>query len=221
MPTTGFYASYKIARNQKPALRGISMNRLSLLSALMAVAVALPFDAEARGRSHSSHSHSSSGSHPHTNDSHASDSHTGESNIGGAVRSSISRHRSDNNPSGNGSENVASTGATSAEDDANLRRIRQEREAARAKAEAENMAARNAQIASDEEKRRQLLEQAATRAAEEQKRKDAANAVKNRELAMLERQQRQAAWEARCQIKPVMSDAEIATCKEVWSSPAR
>lgn len=195
------------------------MNKLGLLSALMALAVALPFDADARGRSHSSHS--SSGSHPHANDSHVSDSHASESHIGGAVRNSISRHRSDNNQSGNGSEDIASGGVVGSEDDARLRRIRQEKEAARAKTEAETIAARNAQMASDEEKRRQLLEQAATRAAEEQKRKDAANAVKNRELAMLERQQRQAAWEARCQIKPVMSDAEIATCKEVWGSPAR
>jgi hypothetical protein len=30
----------------------------------------------------------------------------------------------------------------------------------------------------------------------------------------------QAAWEARCDIKPVMSDEEIAICKEVRSRPA-
>ncbi len=192
------------------------MKKLGILPAILAVAVSLPFDAEARGRSHSSHAHASSGSPPH-----ASDSHTGESHVGGAVRSSISRHRSDEGQSGNATANAASGGSTGAEDDANLRRIRQERDAARAKADAENSAARNAQIAADEEKRRQLLEQAAIRADEEQKRKDAAATLKNRELALLERRQRQAAWEARCQIKPVMSDEEIATCKEVWSTPAR
>ena len=43
--------------------------------------------------------------------------------------------------------------------------------------------------------------------------------VPGAELAQLERQQRQAAWEARCQIKPVMTDEEIANCKKVWKLP--
>ena len=63
-------------------------------------------------------------------------------------------------------------------------------------------------------------EQAAIVAADEKKRLDEQAKVKNRELAMLDRQKRQAAWEARCDIKPVMSDEEIATCKEVRSRPA-
>lgn len=192
------------------------MKKLGLVPAILAIAVSLSFDADAKGRVHSSHTHASSGSPSHTSDSHAGDSH-----VGSTVRSSISRHRTDDNQAGTATANGTAGSSANAEDDAKLRRIREERAAARAKAEAENTAARNAQIASDEEKRRQLLEQAALRAEEEQKRKDAAAVLKNRELAMLERQQRQAAWEARCQIKPVMSDEEIATCKEVWGSAAR
>lgn len=216
MPATGLPLSHKMRQLKKALHKGNHMKKLGLLPAIVTVALTLPFDADAKGRSHSSHSHASSGSHPHGNDSHAAESH-----VGGAVRSSISRNCSDDSPSGSASANGATGTPVGAEDDANQRRIRQERAAARAKADAENTAARNAQIASDEEKRRQLLEQAALRAEEEQKRKDAAATLKNRELAMLERQQRQAAWEARCQIKPVMSDEEIATCKEVWSTPAR
>ncbi len=192
------------------------MKKLGLVPAILAIAVSLSFDADAKGRSHSSHTHASSGS-----PSHAGDSHSGDSHVGSAVRSSISRQRTDNNQQGNATANGTDGSSANTEEDPSLRRIREERAAARAKAEAENIAARNAQIASDEEKRRQLLEQAALRAEEEQKRKDAAAVLKNRELAMLERRQRQAAWEARCQIKPVMSDEEIATCKEVWGSAAR
>ncbi len=192
------------------------MNKNSLISALIALAVVLPADSYAKGRIRSSHSHGSSESHS----SHATETHASESGSG-FVRSAVARsNRSDGSSSADGSSASPGTPLT-AEEDANLRRIRQEKEAARAKRDAEALAARKLQQAADEEKRRELAEQAAIARAEEQKRKDAAAVAKNRELALLERQQRQAAWEARCQIKAVMSDEEIATCKEVWSTPAR
>lgn len=190
------------------------MNKIGLLSALIAICVVLPVDADAKGRIRSSHSHTTPESHPHqTGESHASEG-------SGFVRSAISRnHRTDGN-SDSSSVSSPPVSPISPEEEAKIQRIRQEKEAARAKQDAETLAARKLQQAADEEKRRQMAEQAAINAAEEQKRKDAETKVKNREIAMLERQKRQAAWEARCQIKAVMSDEEIATCKEVWSKPA-
>ena len=45
-----------------------------------------------------------------------------------------------------------------------------------------------------------------------------------RRLAAIEKEKdrklKQAAWEARCVIKPAMSDEEIATCREVRTKPA-
>ncbi len=59
--------------------------------------------------------------------------------------------------------------------------------------------------------------------AEEAKRK-LAEQQEARRLAALEkeklRKQRQAAWEARCVIKPAMSDEEIEICREVRTKPA-
>lgn len=189
------------------------MNKIGLLSALLAIAVILPADANAKGRVRSSHSHSDS--HPHqTAESHASEGG------GSYVRSAVTRSdRSTENGSANsGMPAAGNTVAT--EEDANLRRLRQEKEAARAKRDAETLAARKLQQESDAEKRRLQAEQAAINATDEQKRKDAEARTKNRELAQLERQKRQVAWESRCQIKAVMSDEEIATCKKVWSTPA-
>ena len=71
-----------------------------------------------------------------------------------------------------------------------------------------------------QEMRRQRAEQAAIASAEQQKRHEAEVASRNRQDAVRERQQRQLAWEARCQIKPVMTDLEISTCREVWTTPA-
>lgn len=192
------------------------MNKASLISALIVLAITLPAEALAKGRIRSTHSHVSSESHS----SHATDAHASESGTG-FIRNAVARSgRSDGSSSGDGGSTTPGT-PLSAEEDANLRRLREEKEAARAKRDAETLAARKLQQAADEEKRRQLAEQAAIDRAEEQKRKEVEAKAKNRELAQLERQQRQAAWEARCQIKPVMSDEEIATCKEVWNSPAR
>ena len=191
------------------------MNKIGLLATLLAIALALPMEATAKGRIRSSHGHSASDSHAH----HSTETHASEGGSG-IVRNAIARsqHTNENQGAANG---YSTPGAQAAnDDDPNLRRIRAEKEAARAKRDAEALAAQKLQQEADIEKRRQQAEQAAINAAEEQKRKDAEAKIKNRELALQERQKRQAAWEARCQIKAVMSDDEIATCKEVWSRPA-
>ena len=121
----------------------------------------------------------------------------------GAERSGAER-------SGNDSS-TGSTAATASEDNSPARQAQQ---AALAKVNAEAEAAA-------QEKKRQQAEQAAAAAVEQQKRLDAETAARERERITLERVQRQAAWEARCQIKPVMSDLEISTCREVWTTPAR
>ena len=171
---------------------------------------------DAKGRIRSAHASSGDAHAHHATETHISDSGTGS----GAVRTTLARSGRSNDHSASGG-NEATGSAASAEEDENLRRIRQEKEAARARRDTETLAARKLQQASDEEKRRQQAEQAAINRAEEQKRKEAEAKIKDRELALLERQKRQAAWEARCQIKAVMTDEEIATCKEVWSKPAR
>jgi hypothetical protein len=192
------------------------MNKIGLLTTLIALAIALPMEAGAKGRVRSSHSHASPEAHPHA----TGETHPAEGGSG-IIRNAVARpHRSQDGTTG--SENGALPGtAPGSEEDANLRRIREEKAAARAKRDAEILAARKLQQEADAEKRREQAEQAALNASEAEKRKEAEARAKNRELALLERQQRQAAWEARCQIKPVMTDAEIATCKEVWSTAAR
>lgn len=132
------------------------------------------------------------------------------------VRNVVGRNgRSDNSNAG------AAPAAGAQDEDQSQRRIREARAAARAKSDADDLAARKIAEAAAEDKRRQQAEQAATAAAEEQKRRDAADRIKNKELAALERERAQAAWEARCQIKPVMTDEEIDTCREVWTKPPR
>ena len=189
------------------------MKSLGLFAVFVSLALGLAVDAQAKGfRSHSSPSHSSS-SHPssHPSDSHptshSADSHAGEG--GGIIRNAIARpHRSDR------SGNDAGTGpaaATAAEENTPARQAQQ---AALAKVNAEAEAAA-------QEKKRQQAEEAAAAALAQQKRLAAEAAAQERERIALERVQRQAAWEARCQIKPVMSDLEISTCREVWTTPAR
>jgi uncharacterized Fe-S cluster-containing protein len=60
----------------------------------------------------------------------------------------------------------------------------------------------------------------AQKAAAEAKRKAQQEAKR---IALIEqendRKRRLQEWEARCVIKPVMTDAEIATCREVWTRP--
>lgn len=193
---------------------GEHMNRIGLATIFIALTLSVSTDSNAKGRSHSSHS--SGGAHSH----HATETHASETGGGsGFVRNTVSRSGRSNDESAASGNPSAGNSATS-EDDENLRRIRQEKEAARAKKDAEILEARKLKQAADEEKRRQQSEQAAIVAVNEKKRLDEQAKVKNRELAMLDRQKRQAAWEARCDIKPVMSDEEIAICKEVRSRPA-
>lgn len=191
------------------------MKHAALVAALATMALGISADATARVRG-SSHtpSHSSSGSHPN----HADEAHASESGGSSVVRNVVGRNgRSDNN-----SDNAATAPAAGVQDeDQSQRRIREARAAARAKSDAEDLAARKVAEAAAEDKRRQQAEQAAIAAAEDQKRRDAADRIKNKELVALERQRAQAAWEARCQIKPVMTDEEIDTCREVWSKPPR
>jgi hypothetical protein len=96
------------------------------------------------------------------------------------------------------------------------RKQREAEEQAAAKAEAER---KEAEAKAAEEKQR-LIDLAAAEEErvklEEQKAARAEAAKKKAE----ERRQKQAAWEARCVIKPAMSDEEIATCREVRSKPA-
>jgi len=197
------------------------MKRNALIAALAALALGITADATARIRisSHShSPSHSASGSHqnhagdtPHANDSAGSG--VGSEIVRGAVNRS---NRSSNN--GNNNENAAT--ASDIEQDPTLRRIREEKAAARAKANAEAMAERQVAEAEAADKRRQQAEQAAIAAAEQQKRRDAESIAKNKEMAAYERKRAQAAWEGRCQIKAVMTDNDIATCREVRSRSA-
>lgn len=191
------------------------MIHAAVVAALVTISLGISADAMAKSRG-SSHapSHSSSGSHPN----HADEAHVGEGGGGGVVRNVVGRSgRSD----GNANDAGAAPSAAVDEQDPSQRRIREARAAARAKADAEDLAARKLAEAAAEDKRRQQAAQAAIAAAEEQKRRDAADSIKNKELAALERQRALAAWEARCQIKPVMTDEEIDTCREVWSKPPR
>ena len=188
------------------------MNRIGLATLLIALAFGISADASAKGRIRSSHSSSNAHSH------NAAETHASE-NGSGFVRNTVARSGRSNDESVSSGSPSAGNPATSEEDE-NLRRIRQEKEAARAKRDAAILEARKLQQAADEEKRKEQAEQAAIAAADEKKRREAEAKVKNRELALLERQKRQAAWEARCDIKPVMSDEEIAICKEVRSKPA-
>lgn len=177
------------------------MKSFGLLAAVLSLALGPAVDADAKGgRSHSS-AHPSS--HPAENHAspppgHASDTHTSEGS-GGFIREAIARPRRTDRSSTSGSEE------TRAASQAQLAAI------AKANTEAETAA---------QEMRRQHAEQAAIASAGQQKLHEAAAASRKHEDAVRERQQRQLAWEARCQIQPVMTDLEISTCREAWTSPA-
>ena len=176
------------------------MKSLGLFAALFSLALGVSVDSHAKGgRSHAS-SHTSSGpaehhtSQPeHTNDNHASES------SGGFIREVIARPRhTERNTSSNKAESPAANpvqpGAT-----------------APINAGAD---------AAAEENRRQQAERAAAATIEQQKRRDAEAAQQKQEQAVENHKQRQLAWEARCQIEPVMTDLAISTCREVWTKPA-
>jgi hypothetical protein len=197
----------------KTVLQGEThMIHAAVVAALVSMSLGISADAMAksRGSSHAS-SHSSSGSHPN----HADEAHAGEGG-GGGVSSAVSSAapaRSDNNGSGNAATAPA-TAAAEDDQDPSQRRIREARAAARAKSDAEDLAARRGKAPpagrTGGHRRSRGAEAARDR-----------DRIKNKELAALERQRAQAAWEARCQIKPVMTDEEINTCREVWSKPPR
>lgn len=106
-------------------------------------------------------------------------------------------------------------------DDEHAKRIRQAREEAKAKSETEYANLRKAQEAAAEEKRRAAAQEAAEAAAVAEKRALAEEQARKREEAKLEEKKRKAEWEGRCQIKGVMTDAEISTCKEVLRAHLR
>ena len=68
------------------------MNKIGLLTTLIALAIALPIEAGAKGRIRSSHSHTSPEAHPHTTgETHATEGGSG------IIRNAIARpHRSQN-----------------------------------------------------------------------------------------------------------------------------
>lgn len=68
--------------------------------------------------------------------------------------------------------------------------------------------------------RQKKLEEAARAAEEARVRREAEQREAARQEAIAEKKVREKAWAARCNLQPVMSDLEIATCKEVWSKPA-
>lgn len=88
-----------------------------------------------------------------------------------------------------------------------------EAQAARDKAEAEERERRVIEKAETDAKRSAILAQADL---EEQKRRKTEAVAAKRRAA----EEKQRAWDDRCQIKPVMTDAEIATCREVRTRPA-
>lgn len=184
---------------------------LLLAGVLMSVAV----ESQARIRIHSSHG---SGSHGHASSPDAP--HASPDSGAGSIH--VPRYRSNDASSPSSSSSATGEPPTAGQagpEDETLRRVRAEKEAARAKAQAEQLEAQRQQQAVDAEKRRVASEQAAAAAEEEKKRQAAADKAKQREQAQQERLARQVAWERRCDIKPVMTDEEIAVCKEVFSRP--
>lgn len=192
------------------------MKSAALLAAMAALAWGVSADAVAKGirglHSHSSPHSSPSSSHSssHSSDgtpAHAGETHSSEGSFTGTVvRHAVARSRQSDN----------GTPAAAADE---TPEVRQQRDAAQAKLDAEILAARKLANAAAEEKRRLQAELAAIAAAEEQKRRDAEARARDREQAVQERKQQQIAWEGRCQIKAVMTDPEIATCRQVWTTP--
>ncbi|WP_371325242.1 hypothetical protein VX159_06925 [Dechloromonas sp. ZY10] len=181
--------------------------RSALLPLLgLSLALLLPGVAEAK-RSGSSHS---SSSHPtgHADSTHAA----GSKHDSGGPSLSVSlprprqgeRDSSQNTPTTASATDAAPTGKREAEQ----------------KAAADAEAARKLEESLTLARQKAAAEQSALAAAEEKKRLDAEKREQDRQQAKLEAAQRQYAWETRCQIRPVMSDEEIATCREVWTRPA-
>jgi len=95
---------------------------------------------------------------------------------------------------------------------------RREQQEAQEKAAADVRAKLEAARLEEEARRNELLAQAEI---EEQQRKRVEQLAADRQARRRAEEDRKRAWEERCQIKPVMSNAEIAICREVHSIPAR
>lgn len=190
------------------------MSRPALLLVLpLLLAVLLPTEAVAK-RSGGSSSAGHSGS-PHSSGGHES-THVNEggTHLSGPLRSG-SRHR-DGAESASDADGSVST-VVSPEAQASRR---QETQAAEEKAYAEAEAARKLESSLLELQRKAEAEKAALAEAEARKRQEAEQREQARLQAAEERRQRQLAWEARCVVRPVMSDRDIATCREVWTRSA-
>ncbi len=188
------------------------MKRSTLAPLVAILALSLTMDANARGRIRISSSHSPSSSAAY---------HPSGSSLSGDVGAAVARGALRSNSGSSAPQDAsAGIGTPVVQESEYQRQIRQEKAEARSKANADLAAARQEQTAALEEKRRQEAETALQAANKAEQRRAAQEAAKDKETAMLDRKRRQAAWEARCETKPVMTDEEIATCKEVWSRPA-
>ena len=188
----------------------------ALLPALwLGLALSLPGVAEAR-RSGSSHASShSSGSHA-TADSHTSSKpEVKQDGDGPGFSLSLPRTRSGEREGTQGSAPATlaaepGMGAVSGGKPMD----------AGQKAAVEAEAARRLEESLAQARQKAAAEQAALAAEEDRKRREAEQREQDQQQAKLDQAQRQYAWESRCQIMPVMSDEEIATCREVWTRPA-
>ncbi|MBL8427764.1 MAG: hypothetical protein JNM16_09870, partial [Dechloromonas sp.] len=97
------------------------MKKFGMLSILVAMSLGITADADAKGRIRSAHASSGDAHAHHATETHISDSGTGS----GAVRTTLARSGRSNDHSASGG-NEATGSAASAEEDENLRRIRQE-----------------------------------------------------------------------------------------------
>ena len=189
--------------------RRLPQRRPALLPLLgLSLALLLPGVAEAKrgGSSHGSSSHSTG----HADSSHAAGSKHDSS--GPSLSVSLPRPRQGERESS--PSTPATTGSNAAE------ATSPGKQDAGQKAAADAEAARKFEESLTLARQKAAAEQSALAAAEEKKRLDAEKREQDRQQAKLEAAQRQYAWETRCQIKPVMSDEEIATCREVWTRPA-
>lgn len=161
-----------------------------------------PAEARGKGGSHHSSSHSSSHSTPHgnTHDSHASSG-------SGSMRSHRESER-DTAAGGRESPSAAGNGGAPADDT----KIQAQANA--------TLAMREAQQA-DEARRREQAAEHARMAESARQRRDAEARAQTQENARQTRLAEVAAREAQCQIKGVMTDLEIATCRRVWAANTR
>lgn len=190
------------------------MRRPALLFVLpLLLAALLPTEALAKrsgGGSSAGHAGSAHSSGGHES-SHVNE---GGAQLSGSFRVG-SRHR-------DGSESAAEVGGgaiTAVSPEAQAIR-RQETQAAEEKAYAEAEAARKLELSLQELQRKAEAEKAALAEAAARQRQEAEQREQARLQAAEERRQRQLAWEARCVVRPVMSDRDIATCREVWTRSA-